>query len=115
MTRTTGTIMWLLLLLYGLSVALSLSVVYTSRFSSMLETSNFKSKLGSLLCDTDPDDTEEMSLKKGRLCLIPTAQFAFNKDSDRSRGEQRRRARYDAKNKAAEIAKQLDLTGGDPM
>ena len=96
---------WLCLALcLFVAVAQSLSVVYSSRFSSMT-TPAFKKKLNSLI----GEDCER------RLCLVPTASFAFNKDSERSRGEQRRRARYDAKTKAKEVAELLGLTDGEPM
>ncbi len=78
------------------------SVVYTSRLSSML-TNPFKEKLDTLI--------------EGRktLCLIPTASFAYSPDSNRSKGEQRRRARYDAKNRAQELAERLGLLDDTPV
>lgn len=49
------------------------------------------------------------------LGYIGTAQYAFNPASVKSRGEQRRRARYEAKQKMNEIQLGLGLDGGEPV
>lgn len=47
--------------------------------------------------------------KKGHLVYIPTAQYATYTQSSKSRGEQRRRARYDARQKLQGISSALDM------
>ena len=88
---TTGQMYLKFLILYLLVVAcgcLNHRGIYLSRFSSV-DNVKFRNLV----------DDMTTSEKTG-MVYIPTATFAYNKDSLKSVGEQRRRARYDAKIKA---------------
>ena len=83
----------------------SLSTVFLSRFSSLTRTPAFKEFVSAYILPNDEVKT---------LAYIGTALAAPSLDSNRSLGEQRRRARYDAKQKMKEIQDALDLHGGEP-
>jgi len=48
-------------------------------------------------------------LRDQKICYIPTASYCYNANSPKSKGEQRRRARYDAKQKGALLVEGLHL------
>lgn len=56
---------------------------------------------------------EQLDVTKDSFIYVPTAKFAPDASSTRSKGEQRRRARYDAKQKMALLVEELSLK--DPV
>jgi peptidase E len=84
--------------------SLSLSTVLLSR-SSLTRTPAFKEFVSAYILPNDEVKT---------LAYIGTALAAPSLDSNRCLGEQRRRARYDAKQKMKEIQDALDLHGAEP-
>ena len=88
-----------------LTAATGLSTVYLSSFTNLVKPA-FLELFKAYVNYGDKVKT---------LGYIGTAQFAYNPDSLKSRGEQRRRARYDAKQKMGEISQVLGLDGGDPI
>ena len=90
-----------LLLVTYLSAMSALSSIFLSRYSGV-NGPPLITLVRSLIGD---------SLSTATLCYIPTASYAFSPTSLKSRGEQRRRARYDAKGKAKLLSDDLGLEG----
>lgn len=74
------------------------SSVFISRLSSV-DGIFFRNSLLKILGNISPHSS---------LVYVPTASYAFNKSSQKTRGEQRRRARYDAKQKCDILMSLLD-------
>lgn len=75
------------------------NAVFLSRFSG-LSMDHFCTSLQTL-CDTP--------LSKLKLCYIPTASYVLSETSEKSKGEQRRRMRYEAKSKGQLLIQQMQL------
>ena len=81
--------------IFSLSKVLSRSsTIFISSFSSV-NCAKFKEIILSLSNIKEQNDFVE----KKKLVYIPTAMYAYNPDGSKPRGEQRRRARYDARQK----------------
>lgn len=95
----------LLISLVAISACQKMSIAYKSVILSSLtsiHTQEFKTVFRNLLGD-----------KQGRLVYIPTAQYAVDTTSSKSKGEQRRRARYDARQKLQLLSRALSIHQSD--
>jgi len=83
-----------------MSKSLSLNTILLSRFSQ-LDSAHFRALV------------EQMKPReKKTLVYIPTASYEFNQASTRSRGDQRRRARYDARAKMLLLKEAFNIPNG---
>ena len=87
----------LFFIMYTISTS-AYNLFYISSFSSVVGPS-FKKLIGGSL-----------NSSRSKFVYIPTAGYAFDPSSPRSKGEQRRRSRYDARQKMGLIASQLSLS-----
>ena len=91
---TLGVLLWLVAAIDGLKS------VFLSRFSSV-NSEEFQTHIR--------DHVLPWKGKAGRLVYCGTAMSHYREESDKTRGEQRRKARYDAKKKMKELQTAFDL------
>lgn len=102
-------------LLWSLTCLLMISGLTRAKFSSVYLSSFSNVVLNPAFCTLFEEYILPGDKSEKRLGYIGTAMAAFNPQSVKSRGEQRRRARYEAKQKAKTIQEGLALNGGDPI
>lgn len=105
--RTYKTTSMLHLFLAGLASMLSTSTSSIIGCKALF-ISSFSSVIGEGFRNLVQEQLSESSVKK--LVYVPTASYVFDPSSPRSKGDQRRRARYDAKQKMSYLLSELQLS-----
>jgi hypothetical protein len=103
---------WILVLLMSSILAASAYKLSTSPSSSIFISSFssiYNSRFRDIVWDLSNRKPHAATDRRQKLIYIPTATFTFNAKSLKSRGEQRRRAKYEAKQKMKLLAESFDV------